>query len=811
MKKLGLFIGVFFLLLMSAIVIIPLVVDVDKYRPQIENAANQRINGTLSLGKLSLSLWGQVRIEVGGLKVLNPRGDEVLGVKEAYFHLPFFSLLSGSPVLTFKMKDPLIHVIKNKAGQLNLMSLMKPTAKPTGGASLPPGQTPAPSAPSTPKELPGILTRARLGLELRNALLTYSDQMTGMKAEVKDLNLILTDLSLTHPTEIQLWADLNTQMGSVFHLRGPARLEGKVQPTLKENQFDSVQMSAHLDMDQVQLEAPGLFIKKAGMATQADLVLTGSEQEIKLEDLSIRFFNALLKVKGNVLQPTAKPRLQFAFESNEIQLGPWVELIPMLKEYELSGSARMTGSVAGTADLPSYQALLTVSKLTAKAPGLKVQPQFNGEVRIKTDEIEKFLLTLTAPGNDLKVQGSLVSFSRPRLNAQVTSPGMDLDQLIDFSQSGQKKPLAVAPANPNAVPPPPGLEGAQQVSSKSSANPPVDLDALLDPLRKNPMAVAAVATVSVAIKALKAHQVQIADIACKMSLKELTAGLDPCGFKVFGGSVKVQTQMHLKPKTPTYQFGLHVDGLEMAQAMKSQMELFKNTLTGKAHFDMNGNGASFNTAAALSSLTAKGSMKVSDATFATLDIMKMVSEALSKSLEKVGEKVPAIKGKTVSLPSTASQYEFISSDFSIARGVFSAPHFQAKAKPNLGIDLKGSTTVGMIDQKLEASWQVIDTYNMTHLKDLSINQSGIQVDHLLAEGNSPIHFPIHVGCTTKTPCFSYADVPESFAKIAFANLTRAATGKGKAEVQKKAESLIDQYAPPAMKQDLKDKLKGFFH
>jgi uncharacterized protein involved in outer membrane biogenesis len=105
MKKLGMVLGVLFLLLIAAMMTIPMVVDVDKYRPQIVDTANGQLNGKLELGKLSLSLWGQVRVEVGGLKLADAAGHEVVSVNNAYFHIPFLSLLSGSPEVNFKTRN----------------------------------------------------------------------------------------------------------------------------------------------------------------------------------------------------------------------------------------------------------------------------------------------------------------------------------------------------------------------------------------------------------------------------------------------------------------------------------------------------------------------------------------------------------------------------------------------------------------------------------------------------------------------------------------------------------------------------------
>src|SRR6478752_5314026 len=85
-KKLLLAAGSLFGLLVLAAIIVPLVVDVDKYRPLILSKANERINGKLELGKLGLSLWGRVHITIDGLKLTDTSGVKVVEVKDASFN-----------------------------------------------------------------------------------------------------------------------------------------------------------------------------------------------------------------------------------------------------------------------------------------------------------------------------------------------------------------------------------------------------------------------------------------------------------------------------------------------------------------------------------------------------------------------------------------------------------------------------------------------------------------------------------------------------------------------------------------------------
>lgn len=179
-----------------------------------------------------------------------------------------------------------------------------------------------------------------------------------------------------------------------------------------------------------------------------------------------------------------------------------------------------------------------------------------------------------------------------------------------------------------------------------------------------------------------------------------------------------------------------------------------------------------------------------DATFQSIDIAKMAGEAINKALEKVGDKIPAAKGKTVKIPSgISSKYEFIASDFTIAGGHFVAPNFTAKAMKDQGLDLKGSTDVGLIDQELKADWEIIDAYNLTKARDIGFEVSGVKVDNVLAEGSGPVVLPVSVACKYTAPCPSYGKVPEHFLKVAMGNVKKGAVQAVKTQGVEKAKEV----------------------
>lgn len=253
-KKLGIGFGVFVLLLVGAIVITPFVINVDEYRPRIVALAEPYLNGKLELGKLSLSLWGHVRVNVDGFTLSDAQGRQIATAKNVFFQLPFASLLRGEPVLLLEMRHPEIFVTKDKNGKLGILSLARGGSKSAPAAAAP---AKAAAASSSSMGLPSIAMRARLDFEMVSALVAYEDEATGLISHVQDLNITIHDLSLSHPMDFQIWAGIDTRMGKTLTVRGPARITGKAEPHFAESEFQRTTFVVNVDLGDLEILMPG--------------------------------------------------------------------------------------------------------------------------------------------------------------------------------------------------------------------------------------------------------------------------------------------------------------------------------------------------------------------------------------------------------------------------------------------------------------------------------------------------------------------------------------------------------------------------
>jgi hypothetical protein len=789
------FLGLFGFLLLLA-VLIPVFVDVDKFRPQIVGIANETIRGKLSLGKLSLSLWGQVKVKVDGFELLDAEGQKVVSASDVDFRMPFSSLLIGSPSLTFVMKQPQLFVVKSKKG-LNVLSLVKSAEEKKASV--------APTAPSSPPPAWAVamIARARLGVVLSDAVLAYTDKLTDLQSKVDALQVRVKDLSLGRPTHIEVSAMLNTKLGKTLSVSGPAVLDAKIEPDFSMGEFRKVAISFKGDLDKVGIEYGALFKKAPGITMHAEGRLSATPAEAQIESLVARFHNAELKVEGGVKGfggvESASPEIRFQAKSNSVAMAAWSALIPLLAQYELAGTASFQANASGPLNKLGYDADFSLSGLTAKSPMLKAQPTIHASARVVTDRVEKMEMQLKAPGNDLKVTGSVQSLSAPKAVLQIVSSGMDLDQLYAFPVKAKTSGEVAAPS------------AAGQPSTSGAAA--ADYDAMLDSLRKNAIAQVAELKGSMNIKFLKFMNVRMDGMESAFGLKNLVASVDRFKMGLFNGTVASSAEVQLRPLTPTYRFNGKVTTLDLRQAVASQFALFKNTLFGKAGFEIKGTGASFNPDQAKGSLQASGSFQVAEAQFTSLDIGKMVTEAVNKALEGLEGKIPQVKGKRLGAPgNTQSGYERVASSFSISKGIFSMPDFVAVSGAHKGIDVKGATTVALKDYKLNANWELVDTHNITHAREVTVDINGVKIDPLLAEPNQPVRFPVVVTGTLFSPSPSYTAVPEHFARVALGNVGRAAEAKVKAEVKARAEAelnKIGKQAAPAVQKAIQDLGKQF--
>jgi uncharacterized protein involved in outer membrane biogenesis len=195
MKKVVIGFCLIIALLIVAVLLLPFLIDLnnykDRYQPMIEEALNRKI----VLNDLRLTIIPRIGVRIAGFTVMDD---------PAFSRTPFASLTSLDigiklmPLLTGRveveeitLKEPVITVIKNQHGALNVSTI---------GKQGPPSERPKEAPPSPTEEGPlralAMLAVDRVAIE--HGRLAYHDQSSQKPTEytVQDLNALLQSVRL---------------------------------------------------------------------------------------------------------------------------------------------------------------------------------------------------------------------------------------------------------------------------------------------------------------------------------------------------------------------------------------------------------------------------------------------------------------------------------------------------------------------------------------------------------------------------------------------------------------------------------------
>jgi AsmA protein len=212
-------VGCLVVVIIAAMLIIPMFIDVQKYKPVIENKVAEATGRPFTVGDdLKLSLFPWAGISFSDLKLGNTEGfpeKEFVNVKSFEVRVKLLPLISKEiEIKRFVVDEPRIVLVKNKKGRGNWEQPKQPqqqTAAPKPDAA---------DAPGGPGGLPiNALTVGNFSINNGSAL--WIDQTTDTRKEVKNINLVLNDVSLDKPVQVNFTAE---------HDNKPLAVEGTVGP-----------------------------------------------------------------------------------------------------------------------------------------------------------------------------------------------------------------------------------------------------------------------------------------------------------------------------------------------------------------------------------------------------------------------------------------------------------------------------------------------------------------------------------------------------------------------------------------------------
>ncbi len=357
----GCVLGVF---IIAAAFIIPRFVDIQKYKPVIEQKVTQATGRSFTLGgDMDVSVFPWIGAKLTDLHLGNPEGyaeKDMISIKNFEVRLKVLPLLSKKiEVKTFVLDTPKIYLEKQKPNTANWQGIgsQKETKKAEEKKS---------KTPDKDQAIP--IQSLQVGnFSITNGQLLYVDKTTNVKKEISDLNLRLSNISFDNPVNISFGANVDGQ---------PISLEGKAGPIGREPGKGTIGLEFVLKaLGALEAKLDGNIVNPAGnlsMDLNVDVASFSPKKLMKtldqkfpiqskdpsvLESVSLKtkikgtpdnvsFSDGLLKVDDSNLKFTAaakefnKPNLKFDLQLDGIDLDRY--LPESKKEDQQSGEKTKT-------------------------------------------------------------------------------------------------------------------------------------------------------------------------------------------------------------------------------------------------------------------------------------------------------------------------------------------------------------------------------------------------------------------------------------------------------------------------------------
>ena len=271
MRKLLIVIGVIVVIIIALLLALPSLIDVNKYRGQVQTQLQQRLNRPVQLGQMSLGVF-PIRVEVSNVTI----GDDpsfhstlpFAQVGELDVSVKLFPLIAGNvEVDSLEMKHAKIELIRNAQGVWNFSTAGNaPAATPASAKPAAPSQPakqPAQNAPSEQKQF-------TLGeLKITDSQIAITDYQKHQARAVYDhIDVSLKDYAPGSPFSIDATAHLPGSGSQTFRLTGDG---GPV----NNADFTATPFKGTVKLEQVSLSAAQKFLNAAALEG-TDAVISGS-------------------------------------------------------------------------------------------------------------------------------------------------------------------------------------------------------------------------------------------------------------------------------------------------------------------------------------------------------------------------------------------------------------------------------------------------------------------------------------------------------------------------------------------------------
>lgn len=360
LRWLALVVGGIVVLAVLAALLLPSLVNLDRYRGVLAARVGKALGREVTLGSLRVDLWRGIGAEAKGIQIAQAPGfgaEPFLAADALRVRVQLLPLLRGQvKVSTAVIERPRIRLLHTRDGRWSVDDLLK--------ASSPPPPTKPPAEVVHPGKAPVLGSLLLSQVAVKNGEITLMDEARspGFTLTLTDLDLTVQQAHVSDPLEVRSRARFGKGDGG--------RIESAGRISLADPDAPSLDMSVTLrDVEVNPWQA--LFLGDGGTKLagplSADVKLTGTASRatfsgsVDLKPVAIRI--------GEVFRKAAGEEASLSFEGRREDPGVDLpKLTVVLKGMKLDGSVRVPDLTTPRITFAATSAQVDLDRLLAQPP-----------------------------------------------------------------------------------------------------------------------------------------------------------------------------------------------------------------------------------------------------------------------------------------------------------------------------------------------------------------------------------------------------------------------------------------------------------
>jgi AsmA protein len=344
----------------GTILALPFLIDLGKYQDQYKPLIEEALNRKVQLQDIRLTIWPQIGAKVAGFSVQDDPGfgsNPFASLTSLEVGVKFMPLLSGKiEVEDITLRNPVITVIKNKSGVLNVSTIGRT------GVELPktPSRAPIPSTEG-PLRILALLAVDRVSIV--GGKLTYRDLSSAEPTEyiLQDMEVLLQSVRLGQTPTLHVGMLLQP-------LNLPVKLNGTFGPLKESTDIDTINLQLALGKTDfaitgktagqnasLNISAPvintanlpiALPLEKAVDVKNFQIAAEVAGQDVRLQNFSFQLFDGQVAAEGKITSGFETPPFNSQLTIQGMQLGPALDALAT-SQVSISGTAGADLSVQG--------------------------------------------------------------------------------------------------------------------------------------------------------------------------------------------------------------------------------------------------------------------------------------------------------------------------------------------------------------------------------------------------------------------------------------------------------------------------------